>query len=118
MKTLKFLLITIFTALIISNCSFAQISKTVTVKIQTSAQCEMCKERIEKALVYENGVKNADLDLETKIVTVIYNPKKTTVENLKQAISYVGYDADDIEANIEAYDALPPCCKKNAMDVH
>jgi hypothetical protein len=35
----------------IFGVSNAQIAKLDTIKIQTSGQCEMCKERIEKALI-------------------------------------------------------------------
>ncbi len=35
-----------------------------TVKIKTSAICEMCKERIEKNLALTKGVEKSDLNLE------------------------------------------------------
>ena len=41
-----------------------------TVTIQTSAQCGDCEERIESLLNYTKGVKFAELDNDTKIVTV------------------------------------------------
>ncbi len=81
-------------------------------KIQTSAQCDQCKERIEKALAYEKGVKSSDLDLETKILTVWYSEKKTTPDKIRKAVADVGYDADQVAANPKAYAELPGCCKK------
>ena len=63
---------------------------------------------------YEKGVKSSNLDLDNKIVSVIYNPEKTTPEKLRTAISKLGYDADDIPLVKEAYDKLPACCKKPA----
>jgi hypothetical protein len=45
---------------------------------------------------------------------IVYNPKKTNPEQLKKVISSVGYDADEMLADKKAYDALPPCCKKDA----
>ncbi|MBL4716609.1 MAG: MerP protein [Bacteroidetes bacterium] len=82
--------------------------------ITTSAVCGMCKKTIEKALSYEKGVKGYDLDVATKKVTVKYNPNKTTVENIRTAISKVGYDADEVEADPVAYEKLHGCCKKDA----
>ena len=39
-----------------------------TVKIKTSAICEMCKERIEKRLAFTKGVKDVNLNLDDKVV--------------------------------------------------
>ena len=90
----------------------SQDKKNETIKIKTSAVCDMCKESIEQGLAYEKGVKNATLDLDTKICTVTYNPAKTTVADIRKAISKLGYDADDVPADKAAYAKLPSCCKK------
>ena len=66
---------------------FAQNSKLEEIKIKTSSQCDMCKERIEEALAFEKGVK-------------------------KSVISKVGYDADNVMADPKAYAKLDACCKK------
>jgi periplasmic mercuric ion binding protein len=86
------------------------------VKIQTSAQCGMCKERIEKNLSFERGVKSVDLDLETKVLTLTYNEQRTDADKLRKAVTKIGYDADDQEAELKAYDKLPACCKKGGHD--
>ncbi len=82
------------------------------IKIKTSAQCEMCKDRIEKALKKADGVISSDLDLETKEVTVKYKEAETSPEAIRKVITKVGYDADDQPANEKAYNKLPKCCKK------
>ncbi len=87
--------------------------KTETIKIKTTAQCDMCKERLEKAFAYEKGVKSSHLDVETAVFTVEYFPTKTTPEKLKEAVTKVGYDADDLPANEKAYNNLPNCCQKD-----
>ena len=86
--------------------------KTEEIKIKTSAQCEMCKTRIETAMAYEKGVVNSDLNLVDKVLTVTYKPGKTTPEKIRKAINAVGYDADETLADPKAYAALSPCCKK------
>ncbi len=91
---------------------FAQQSKFETIKIKTSGQCSKCKERIEKALVFEKGIKSADYDVETAVVTVKYNSTKTTSEKIKIVITKCGYDADEMKADDAAYQKLPSCCKK------
>jgi copper chaperone CopZ len=102
--------IAILVLLLMSLSTYAQ--KLDTLKIHTSAQCEMCKERIEKAMAYERGVKTSELDLESKILTVMYKSRKTGPEKIREAVSMVGYDADDVKANERVYSKLPACCKK------
>jgi periplasmic mercuric ion binding protein len=87
---------------------------TDTIKIKTSAVCDMCKEAIEKAMAYEKGVKSASLDLENKVLTVVYKTEKITPAQLRQAVSLTGYDADDVPANASAYSKLHKCCKKGS----
>jgi cation transport ATPase len=58
--------------------------KVDSVFIQTSAICEMCKERIEYDLAYEKGVKSSDLNLENKVLMVTFNPKKTNAQKIRQ----------------------------------
>lgn len=89
--------------------SYAQIQ---TVEIHTSAQCEMCKKKIEKKVIAVKGVKNAVLDLKTKIVKVKYDAQKTQVNAIKMAITQAGYDADEMKADEKAYSELKECCKK------
>lgn len=89
-------------------------NKTETIKIQTSAQCDMCKHTIEKAMAYEKGVKKSTLDVPSSVLTVEYNPAKTTPDKIRKAVSETGYDADDVPANPKAYEKLDPCCKKGA----
>jgi len=82
------------------------------VNIQTSAICGMCEERIESNIAFEKGVKKVELNDETKIVTVGFDPRKTDADKLRTAISKLGYDADDVAADQEAHDKLPKCCQK------
>ncbi|MES2691339.1 MAG: heavy-metal-associated domain-containing protein [Bacteroidota bacterium] len=82
-------------------------------KIKTSAVCDMCKETLEKAMAYEKGVKESSLDVDSKIITVTFDPKKTSLSKIREAIVKTGYDADGIPANQKAYDNLDACCKKD-----
>jgi copper chaperone CopZ len=82
------------------------------VQIQTSAICGMCEERIETNIAFEKGVKKVELEDSTKIVTVGFDPRKTDADKIRTAISKLGYDADDVEADKEAHDKLPACCQK------
>jgi mercuric ion binding protein len=100
--------------LLFCTISFAQ--KAETSVIQTSAQCNDCKERIEEKLNYTTGVKFAELDLETKKVSVKYSPKKITLQKIKETIASVGYDADEVKAKQEDILKLPRCCQQGGME--
>ena len=88
--------------------------KKATIKIKTSAECDMCKTRIEKEMAFVKGVKKADLDLATRVLTVTYQTKKTSPDAIKAAISKIGYDADDVKADNKAFKKLPECCQTNS----
>ena len=103
-------------AMFVGHNVFAQQKKAdkySEIKVKTSAQCGMCKETIEKALAFEKGVKSSDLNVDTKVATVKYDPAKTSPDKIKLAISKAGYDADEVKADIKAYNKLSPCCKKD-----
>src|SRR5215217_6150034 len=110
MKTTILSILTVF--FIGLNIAFADGDKEI--KIKTSAICEMCKARIERNLGLSKGVKESNLDLKDKVVTVKYNPNKTTPEAIKATIINTGYDADTQVANQKAHDKLPSCCRKTA----
>jgi periplasmic mercuric ion binding protein len=102
----------ILTMFLITVTAWSQDSKLGEIKIKTSSQCEMCKERIEEALAFEKGIKDSDVDVEKQTVKVNYKKSKTSPEKIRKAISKAGYDADDVKADPKAYGKLPACCKK------
>ncbi len=112
MKHITRLFTVAVTLMLFSSAAYSQGRNTEEVEIMTSAQCPMCKESIEKMLTFERGVRHALLDMETKKVTVRYNSRRTDPDKLRKAINKLGYDADDMEGDPEAYAELPACCKK------
>ncbi|MEQ8629578.1 heavy metal-associated domain-containing protein [Ekhidna sp.] len=93
-----------------------EVDKGYKVEIQTSAICEMCQYALEKDLAFEKGVKEATLNLDDKVMTVVYNPKKTDAQTIRKRITLVGYHADTLARDSIAYDNLPMCCKDGAHD--
>lgn len=89
----------------------AQKAKMDTVKIKTSAECDMCKTKLETELGRSKGVKSVSLDLSTQVVTVVYNNSKTNPDKLRTLISNIGYDADTVKANNRMQKKLPDCCQ-------
>ncbi len=82
----------------------------VEIKIPT-AQCGMCAMTIEDALTKIDGVEKAYVDMDALIVTVAYDAEMTGLKSLESAISNVGYQANEMLANLEVYKKLPGCCK-------
>lgn len=87
-----------------------------TAVIQTSAECGDCKDRLENLLNYTKGVKFAELNLDDKKITVKFNAKKISLEEVKKKINGVGYDADEMKADPEMVKKLPACCQPGGME--
>ena len=107
------LLFAILIGLITTTSAQTAAKTTATIKTPT-VQCEKCKTRIENYMSHEDGIVKINVDYKKKITTVTYIPDRTNVENIKALIANVGYDADDVTAEPDAYKRLPTCCKKPA----
>ena len=106
---MKKLIIALFSILTIN--AWAQ---KETVEILTSASCFeglCCKERIEEEMQFTRGVTAVDLDIESQVLSVTFKTKKTDIDKLRQVISSIGYNADDVKGNKKAHDKLPSCCQ-------
>lgn len=109
MKTFMFILAFAITQLI----GFAQSEgsvKTETVEFKVYGNCGMCKTRIEKSLKVD-GVESAIWDKDTKMVKVVFNSDKISVDNIHQLVAEVGHDTEMVKAKDENYDKLHSCCK-------
>lgn len=87
------------------------LSQTEKSTISVRGNCGMCKARIEKAAIKTKGVKYAVWQAETEQLTLMLNPKKTSLNRVAKNIAAVGHEANGVVASDEAYDALPMCCQ-------
>ena len=76
-----------------------------------SMQCGTCKKKITKALKQVDGVKEVDVNVDTKEAKVTFDNSVVNVSQLEVAITSAGYDANDKKADATAYDKLDECCK-------
>lgn len=96
----------------------AQNSKNEKAVIQTTIDCDHCKvcetcgQNFQENLYKIKGLKMYELDEKAMTLTVFYNGKKTTLNEIKTAITKLGYDADEMKADPNAYEKLDGCCKK------
>ena len=101
----------------LSGTAMAQEKKTQKAVIKTNIVCDHCKEcetcglKFKTEMLKIKGLKMYELDDVAMTFTVYYNSKKTTLKNIKEAISKLGYDADDVKADAQAYESLDGCCK-------
>jgi copper chaperone CopZ len=111
MQIKKFLLVILaFTG--ISTFSFAQAKSIEKAVIHTpGVMADACKISIENFLVHEYGVSSVKADYRRHTVTVTWYTNRTNIENIKTALANMGYDADDVTAEPDAYKRLPPACK-------
>ncbi len=93
------------------SLAHAQKAQTVTIKTPT-VQCESCKQRIENAMARVEGVAKTTVNFHNHTTKVTFWSDRTNIENVKTAIANIGYDADDVSADADAYKRLPLCCKK------
>ncbi|MGA9213540.1 TonB-dependent receptor domain-containing protein [Kaistella sp.] len=71
--------------------------------------CGSCKARIEKA-AGNAGADSASWDAETQIVTLNFNPTKTSADSILKKIAEVGHDNEKYNSKNDTYKNLPGCC--------
>ena len=99
-------LIIIVLSLFIGSTLFAQVK---TEKIKVSGNCGMCKKNIETA-AKKAGATKAIWNAEAKLLTVIFEAKKSNTIKIEKAIAKVGYDTANQKGSDAAYNKLAPCC--------
>ena len=88
----------------------AQHIKDTSATTFVAGACDMCKERIEKAAMERKGVKKASWDVDSKMLTVTFNPKIITVEKILCRVADRGHDNNFEKAKDAVYKELPECC--------
>ncbi len=117
-RRIVLLMIIFFAGIFTDVNAKAESGKAETIVIKTTIYCDHCKEcgscggKIEKDLGFNKGIKLVKLDEKAMTITVTFNPKKTTSDEIRKAISKYGYDADDVKADPDAYSKLDECCLK------
>lgn len=98
---------------LLTSLVLAQRAKLDTLSIKSSVVCQTCRRTIIKGLSTQKGIRWVEVDIPAKRVLVAYRPNKTTPEAIRQALSRLGYDADEVPRDPVAYERLPLCCKQD-----
>ncbi len=103
---------------LLTSHGFAQtpvnnIDSTTTIQVQGA--CMMCKERIEQA-ANGKGVKQAEWDVDSKILALTFNKLATNLDKIIKRIVDVGHDVGNKKAKDIIYNELPECCRYREQD--
>lgn len=120
MKLFKFVFAALLTGLFFTaNAQTEGLSKKTAVSVAPAAQtetfqvlgnCGMCKRTIEKAAT-QAGAASASWDVEKDLLTVTFDPAKTTTDAIQKSVAQSGYDNVGYKAPDVAYNNLHGCCQ-------
>lgn len=123
MKSIKILLACFFTFGSISL--FAQKTETKSTKeivvFSVGLHCQDCVNKIKKNISFEKGVKDLNVSLKDKTVTITFDNSKTNKETLKKAIEKLGYEVREQKDQASATSCdktQKESCKKKCGDDH
>lgn len=83
--------------MVIALGAYAAVTTTVTTTFITDINCENCVKKIEKNVsALGKGIKDVDINLRTKEVTVTYNPKKNSDQEIIASFKKI-----DVKASVQ-----------------
>lgn len=113
MKQVKWLITIFCMAFAVSafaQSTAAQSTGTTTTVFKVYGNCNSCKKHIETAARVP-GVTKADWNKDSKMLTLVYDPAKVTVDDVQKRIAAVGYDTPKFRGDDKAYNKLDECCQ-------
>jgi len=97
---------------------FSQKKGTLEAKIQVKGICSMCENRIEETVNLSKGIKSAEWDLDTEILTVVYKEGKTNPQEIGNALAKAGHDNQYAKATTKDYEKISGCCRYKTQEKH
>ena len=91
------------------------VSQDTAIRFKVFGVCVMCKDRIEGILKVK-GVKTASWDIESKQLSLLYNPALISLDKIENRIVAIGHDLENKKAKNIIYSQLPPCCHYREID--
>lgn len=73
--------------------------KSVTVEFLTDIDCDHCAKKIMNYMPFQKGIKEVEVDLESKVVTISYDEKKSSNDAIIKLFKKI-----DIEATVAEED--------------
>lgn len=94
---------------IMPNIQYAVAGEIITDSLEVSGNCGMCEKRILGATMVK-GVKSAQWNAETQILTIKFDPEKISLDDIEKRIAKVGHDTPNHKASDATYNSLHGCC--------
>ena len=95
---MKKIILVLFVALFSFAVAEAQqpkgVKKSVTTVFVTDIDCAGCAKKVTNTIPYEKGVKDVQVDVDAKTVTVTFDPAKTNNETLVKAFAKIKIKAE------------------------
>jgi len=86
-----------------------------TISFKVNGVCIQCKDRIENALKIK-GVRSAVWDMDSKMLELVYDPARVSLDKIENKIVAVGHDLENKKSKNAVYNALPTCCLYRDME--
>lgn len=86
-------------------------AKTVKTTFEVKGNCGMCQKRIEATASGIKGVTSARWNKQNGKLSLVYDNKVTSPEEVQKALAAAGHDTGKFKADQAVYDKLPGCCK-------
>ncbi|MDR2126573.1 MAG: cation transporter [Prevotellaceae bacterium] len=105
MNRILIIALSLLTLTFAANAQSKKNNKIAEVKLAVSnMHGDHCKQRIEKNIPFEKGIKDVEVNLKDNTVTVKYDNTKTDVEKIREYFTKLGYPtevATDLEKKKE-----------------
>jgi len=107
--------IILLSLLFLPGVSSAKDRDVITANYQVNGVCEQCKARIESS-AYTKGVKFAEWNVDTHILSLKYDSSKTSADIILKNIATAGHDNEKYTAADQDYNKLPSCCRYRTVN--
>jgi len=107
-------------SLFFSSLGFSQQSnlKSLNVSFLVKGVCEMWRFKFENGTIKLKGVKYVNWDIISSNISLIYNSKKISLDEIHKGISLLGHSTSKYTAPSEIYNSLPDCCLYETLEKH
>jgi copper chaperone CopZ len=110
MKKVLIIALSVLTLTFAANAQSKKDAKISEVKLAVNVHCDNCKQKIEKNIPFDKGIKDVAVSINDKMVTVAYDNTKTDVEKIKESFKKLGYEAEIVKEQCATAKATGSCC--------
>lgn len=111
MRTIRFMLMLLILGIAVNANAEKKGEKTVV--FQANLHCVSCKNKVEKNIPFEKGVKDLKVDMDKQTITVTFREDKNSVENLQKAIEKLHIEVKGVDGKACDTKAGACCGQKN-----